>query len=460
MMKLTVAKLAEVIKAEPAGQPDGMVSGVSTDTRSISNGDCFFAIAGENFDGHDYVSQAFEKGAVCAVVDRDMHSPAGKTVLRVDDTIRALGDLARYYRKSCGFKVIGITGSVGKTTVRQIVYHVLSGHFRVHQSPKNFNNDIGLPMTLLGADADDEIVVAELGTNYPGEIGYLTRIALPDAAMVTNVYPAHLEGFGSVEKIAQEKLSIAEGLNDEGFFLINGDLHRLVEICKDRGVPFRTFGTTGECDFLASDIVLEDSGSSFYLKSIMGSGPVRLPLAGPGNVQNAAAAWGLCNLFGLSIQQFAAAVETLPAVAMRGELLEIGTLRVLSDCYNANPASMQNALATLGHLNSDKKRRSVFICGDMAELGADSEKLHAELGAEIARQGIQVVVAAGRLATVAAEAAGRNADYNLEVRCFEDTAAACNNLKEFVKDNDIVLVKGSRSAKLETAIDKLRELFN
>ncbi|MFQ5772334.1 MAG: UDP-N-acetylmuramoyl-tripeptide--D-alanyl-D-alanine ligase, partial [bacterium] len=228
MKKFSIEALARIIKGriERDTSHDSYFTGVSIDSRTTKAGDCFFAIPGENFDGHDYVSDAFAKGAICAVINKNRvtgHVPRG-TVLKVDDTVKALGDLAREYRQQAGFKVVAITGSVGKTMTRQITYHVLSQHYHVFASPKNFNNKIGLPLTLLSASPEHQIVIAELGSNHPGEIAYLTRIAQPDIAVVTNVYPAHLEGFGDLQTIVREKLSISEGLQPGGALIINADL--------------------------------------------------------------------------------------------------------------------------------------------------------------------------------------------------------------------------------------------
>ena len=433
-------------------------TGVSTDSRSTKAGDCFFAIPGENFDGHDYVSDAFAKGAVCAVVGKDIDSEksAGKCLLKVEDTIRALGELAGEYRRQAGYKVVAITGSAGKTTTRQIIYHALSQRFRVYQAPKSFNNQIGLPLTLLGAAANDQIVIAELGSNHPGEIPYLTRIAEPDIAVVTNVHPAHLEGFGDLQAIIQEKSSISEGLKPDGVLIINGDFDRLVEACRARGLRFITFGKSDGCDYRAGNIRPDGQASRFTIDGV----EVFLPLAGPGNVENALAAWAACSQLGLTIDDFAQAIETLSPVSMRTELLQIGTLTVLSDCYNANPASMRNALEIMANLDPTGQRREVFICGDMAELGGQAERLHAELGGNIAQAGVQLLLAVGKFAKIAAEAAQASAEYDLKIKCFEDTVSAYNNLHEFIKDYDIILVKGSRVVKLEMLVEKLNELFS
>jgi len=459
MKKFPVEKLSQIIKACPRQDAsDDFFTGISTDSRTVKAGDCFFALAGENFDGHDYIADAFAKGAVCAVANKNrVTDPVScGTVLKVDDTIKALGDFAGEYRRGAGYKVVAITGSVGKTTTRQIAYHVLSRHFRVYQSPKNFNNNIGLPLTLLGADPEHQIVIAELGTNHPGEIACLTRIAQPNVAVVINVHPAHLEGLGDLQTITREKLSIAEGLQPDGALIINADLVKQTQDFNYQlpvtNNEILTFGKSEPSDYQVHNITYNDFSSSFTINGMK----IELPLPGLGNVENAVAAWAICSRFGLTIDYFAQAVKTIKAIPMRLEMLQIGTLTVINDCYNANPASMKNALDILSNLNTKRKGRLVFICGDMAELGQQSQALHAELGAAVAQAGVQVLLAVGKYATTTAEAARQTADYDLQTMCFEDTISACNNVQEFIKDYDIILVKGSRTAKLEMVIEKLK----
>ncbi len=454
LVKMTGAKLLP----SDTTKCSSYFTGVSTDSRTIETGNCFFAVRGENFDGHDYVPSVFAKGAACAVVSRDLCNEelADKCMLLVDDTIKALGDFAAGYRRQSGFKVVAITGSAGKTTTRQIIHHVLSKHFKVHQSPKSFNNNIGLPLTLLTADPDDQIIVAEIGSNHPGEISPLTNIAAPDIAVVTNVYPAHLEGFGNLQTIAKEKLSISDGLIPGGVFIINGDLSELLEACRAKGCRFLTFGKSEFCDYRACDIRSEGLASRFTIDGT----EINLPLAGPGNVENSLAAWAVCSQMGLSIDNFAAAVKTISSVSMRAELLQIGTLKVLNDCYNANPASMKNALDILNNIGTSGERRLVFICGEMAELGEQAERLHAELGAAIAKTKVRLLMTVGRLAKITADNASANVDHDLEIKCFDDTISASNNLDESIKDYDIILVKGSRTARLETIVEKLKGIFS
>ena len=389
------------------------------------------------------------------MVNRGAIESQRSKILLVDDTIKALGQFAHQYRLKNNFKVIAITGSVGKTTTRQIVYHVLSKHYRCRQAPKNFNNDIGLPLTLLGASAEEKIIVAELGSNYPGEIAYLAQIAQPDVAVVTNVHPAHLAGFGDLEAIIQEKLSISEGLREDGVLIINGDLAPLAETCRTAKRNFVTFGRGKQCDIQAVDVTFSNSGSRFVIDGT----EISLSLPGPGNIENALAAWSVCSRFGISIDDFACAVGDLSAVAMRTELLQAGTLTILNDCYNANPASMRNALEILANFGRVKTSRLVFICGDMAELADKSCELHTELGSLIAQAKVQLLLTVGEYAKITAQAAKRKADYKLQTKLFKDTLSVCNMLPKLIKDNDIILLKGSRAAKLEMAVEKLKELF-
>ncbi len=457
MKKFSIKDLSKIITApQPSITADQQLffTGVSTDSRTIKTGDCFFAVTGENFDGNNYVLNAFAKGASCAVVSKNVppNQFQGKFVFRVHDTIKALGDFAAEYRRQCTFKVVAITGSVGKTTVRQIVYHVLSRHYLAFQAPKNFNNNIGLPLTLLGADPDHQVVIVELGANHPGEIAYLTNTAQPNIAVITNVYPAHLEGFGNVHAVEKEKLSISQGLPPDGILIINS------AVASPTAHPAKiiTFGKSDDSDFHARNISFDGTGSRFTIDDT----DIFLPLPGPGNIENALAAWAVCSQFDLTIDDFNQALKTLSAVPMRAEVLQTGTLTILNDCYNANPASMKNALDILANIASKENRRPVFICGDMAELGQYTRALHAELGQNVARAEVRLLVTVGVQAEIVATSAKNAAKYGLQTKSFTDVFSACNNLKKFIKNYDIVLVKGSRINKLDLTVEKLKELFS
>ncbi|MBN1816437.1 MAG: UDP-N-acetylmuramoyl-tripeptide--D-alanyl-D-alanine ligase [Sedimentisphaerales bacterium] len=453
---LSIHELSRAIQGE-VGQDllndPSRVGAISTDSRTVRAGDCFFAIQGPTFDGHDFVEQALDKGAVCAVVREDCVI-SSKRVMRVPDTIKALGDLARWYRQRMGFKIVAITGSAGKTTTREIVHYVLSRQYRCHQAGKSYNNAIGLPLTILWADQDREVVIVELGSNAPGEIAYLTGIACPDIAVVTNTLPAHLEGFGTLEAIVEEKASIVSGLRAGGIFLINGDQDILVKYCRQKELDFSSFGCGKDCDIRAVQVCSEGNHGRLTVEGVS----IEVPLCGRANVLNVLAAWAVCRQFGVSVTEFAGAVSSFQPVSMRLQIEKAGPLLLLNDCYNANPASMANALECLELVAEKEHRRSLFVCGTMAELGAESERLHEILGAQAAHHGVRTLLATGPFGPAVARGfAGIRSGAIVEV--FETTDLLCDNLQGFVQPDDIVLVKGSRSARLEKAVRRLEMLF-
>ncbi len=456
MKPMAVEKIAEVLGAEVIGAVSGgrMVTRVCTDSRQVKEGDCFFAIKGENFDGHDHVDEAFDKGAVCAVVCED-GAGGDAAIIKVDDTVKSLGDLARWYRGQLRCEVIAITGSAGKTTTREMMYHALSADYKCLQAEKSFNNEIGVPLTILSADAKHEVVITELGSSAPGEISYLTGIAQPNIAVVTNIFPAHLERLGNIEGIIKEKASISEGLRADGVLIINGDFRRLVDHYKQSGRKFITFGMGVDCDVRAEGI----STKGAVGKLIIGWEKISVNAAGRGNCENALCAWAVCKSMSVSMIKFAKAMESFGQISMRLEIEMFGTVTVINDCYNANPASMRNALDCLCDIAKRKKRRSIFVCGSMAELGDRSEAMHKELGRAICEEGVNVLIAVGPFARVVAEGAEKSGNNKLRVYVFEKTEELCNNLEKIVAPDDIVLVKGSRNMKLERAVDRLRALF-
>jgi UDP-N-acetylmuramoyl-tripeptide--D-alanyl-D-alanine ligase len=457
MKSLELKKLADILNGSLHGDPNepAAITGISTDSRNITAGDCFFAIKGENFDGHDHIKDALSKGAACAVV-QDLPENPTTPIIKVDDCVTALGKLARWYRKELNFKCIAITGSAGKTTTRRMIHHVLSKKYNCLQSEKSFNNSIGLPMTILAAEDDHEIVIAELGSNAPGEISYLTDIAAPDIAVVTNIYPAHLEGFTSIEGIAKEKSSIKDALRADGKLIINGDFPDLVALCKDTSAECISFGTAANCDIQTQNIKTLGATGQLTIDSF----EITVPTPGKANCLNALCAWSVCSTFGVTLEEFADSIKTLPQTSMRMQFETFGPVTVINDCYNANPASMENALDCLETTALSQKRRSVFICGTMAELGDQSENLHQSLGELISQKNISLLLTVGPFADTIANAAQKSGKNHPETHIFKNTELLCNKLQGFTQPDDIILVKGSRSMKLENAVEKLRELFS
>jgi UDP-N-acetylmuramoyl-tripeptide--D-alanyl-D-alanine ligase len=430
-------------------------NGVSIDSRTIQPGNAFFAIAGENFDGHDFVSTAIEKGAACLIVEREVDMPDGCQAawVQVNDCIEALAQFASWYRQQLTAKVVAITGSVGKTTTRQILYQILSRFFKCRQAPGSFNNQIGLPLTVLSAEDEDDILLLELGSNNPGEIEKLTIIANPDIAIITAVAPSHLAGFGSLDNIIKEKASIAQGLWAGGVLYLNGDQPDLFDYVKRHfDVRIVTFGENDKCDVRGID--LETTGIQGSLK--INGHRVPVPLAGKANLSNVLTAWSVCRDLGISLEDFIEAVQSLKSVFMRLEVENIGPLTVINDCYNANPASMSNALYCLSSMARNTGKRKVFIAGSMAELGSQSESLHEQLGQEAVSEGVSVLLAAGPFSEPILQGAGRD---SCLMCAFKETEQLCDNLHKWIQPDDIVLVKGSRSANLEKAVQRLKELF-
>lgn len=456
MQPISIQQIAEIVEGrfqDAAADLSGEVSGVTIDSRTAGMGQLFVAIAGENFDGHDYIAAAFEKGAVCAIAQRAAEMPG--PVIIVDDTIAALGRLAAWYRQQLSAEVIAITGSAGKTTTRQIMHQVLSGFYRCRQAPKSFNNNIGVPLTVLSAEADDELLLLELGSNHPGEIAELTAIARPNRAVVTFIGPAHLAGFGTIENILKEKASIALGLTENGRLYVNGDQPELVEYVKNTyDVDLTTFGETGKCDIIGTG--LETIGSVGTL-TIEGQ-CIQVPLSGRAVLINILTVWSVCRDLKVSLSDFSEIIGRLKPVSMRMEVKKANSLTILNDCYNASPASMANALETLRSFRTGGNRRLVFIAGAMGELGDASAQLHYELGQKAAAESVDILLVSGEFSADVLMGVVQSERKAL-VQAFENTAQLCDNLHKYIQPDDIVLVKGSRLAGLERAVQRLEELY-
>jgi len=460
MLPITLGQLADAVKGRFQNMPvdsDRQIGHVSIDSRTIEAGDLFVAIRGDVFDGHDFAVCAAQKGACCIVADHPLDVPleSGTAVLVVEDTIVALGRLAAWYRQRLGARVIAITGSAGKTTTRQMLHHVLSRFYRCRQAQKSFNNHIGVPLTILSAQPEDEYLILELGSNHPGEIAYLTNLSKPDLAVITFIGPAHLEGFRTLDNILREKASIAEGLSAGGTVYANGDQPELVSYLKET-YPVRTItsGTIDSCDIIGTQ--LSTSGPSGTL--VIDGTRVEVPLPGRANLHNCLTVWSVCRDLKVSLSDFAGAVRTIPPVCMRLEVQVMGPLTVLNDCYNANPASMANALGCLGAMAKEKAARAVFVAGSMGELGDRAAHLHVELGQTAAREGVDLLLACGPFAEQILEGA-HDVNGGLSACAYENTAQLCDNLHKWLKPDDIVLVKGSRSAGLEQAIGRIQQLY-
>jgi len=430
------------------------VQGVTTDTRSAGAGQLFFALRGQRTDGHEYLAQAAQAGCAAAIVAAGANVPPetlaafGAGVMAVADTTVALGDLAARHRKLVSAPaVIGVTGSNGKTTVKRMIHHILSRRLRGTCSPKSFNNNIGLPLTLLGVSPGDDYVICEIGTNAPGEIAALSRMARPHLAVITSIGPAHLERLGSIERVAVEKASILESLTDDGLGVIWADSPQLAKAVRHYRCRLIRFGESSEADLRLTGLAPMGRCQRFQLNGRLW---VDLPLPGRHNAMNALAAIAAAQRFGVDQSDSAAALADFGGAAMRLEWIEVGSGALINDAYNANPASMAAAADVLAGCVGSRK---VFVVGDMKELGEKSRELHLEAGRTAGRCGVDLVIAVGPLGRYIAEGAS---ELGVATAAFETVQAAAEGAAGLVRPGDTVLVKGSRSMGMEGLIPAIR----
>ncbi|WHZ19591.1 MAG: UDP-N-acetylmuramoyl-tripeptide--D-alanyl-D-alanine ligase [Rhodanobacteraceae bacterium] len=424
---------------------DALVHGVSTDTRTLKPGELFVALKGEHHDGHDHVAEAAARGAVAVLVARRVEAELPQVV--VADTLHALGDLASAVRAQRDVTVIGITGSNGKTTVKTLTARILARHGATHSNAASFNNEIGLPLTLLAMPRDTRFAVLEMGAGKPGDIAYLAAIARPRIGLVNNIGPAHLERMHTLEGIAETKGAMYQALPPDGVAVINADDAFAIYFAGLAGTRrILRFGIDAPADVQAADIRMHADSSDFELLTPAGRTAVHLPLPGRHNIANALAAATLTYATGVGLNDIASGLRDAEAVA--GRLLRRASPQgwtLIDDSYNANPGSMLAAVATLALQPGERW----LVLGDMAELGPDSAALHAGIGRAARERGIERVYAVGTQAANAAEAFGPDA------RVFPNQSALIETLRGDLHAKVSVLVKGSHSSHMERVVEAL-----
>lgn len=436
------------------------IVGICTDTRAVELGNLFVALKGANFDGHKFLQEARNKGAVGALVESDEEAPEHLGRVLVPDTQKALGDLARHYRRYFNIPVIGITGSYGKTSTRALLDAALGSKFKTLSSQANFNNEIGVPMTLFQLDETHEAAVIEMGMRGRGQIEYLAKIAEPTIGVVTNIGPQHIELLGSLDEIALAKAELVEALPEDGLAVLPFDspfFELLHSKCRCRVV---TFGTQVGADYRVTQVQISPEGGvefSVEFGTRQKSQPVVLRLPGVHNAVNASAAFALAHQLGVEPEGIALALENaeLPGARMRVVKTSSGAT-LIDDCYNAGPDSMRAALQTL--LDFPGSGRRVAVLGDMKELGEFSESEHRKIGV-FAGQFVELLVGVGgetRPLLNAAVESAREVENEMEVHWFETASEAKEAVQAMVQENDVMLVKGSRSVALEAVVEELR----
>lgn len=443
---MRLAWIAQVINGRPDRPLDGTeVSGISTDTRTLRPGNLFFALRGARFDAHDFVGEAFRRGAAGAVVERAVEGAAGP-LLCVPDTWKALGDLAAAWRMALPGRVIGVAGSNGKTTTKDMIAHLLGRDRRVVKAQGSFNNLAGVPLTIFQADSGTQAVVLEIGTNRPGEVARLGAVARPDVAVIVSVGAEHLEGLGSIDGVADEETSLLDFLRAGGFAVVNDDprIRARLRLPPTKAV---TFGFGAEADVRPERVERESGGMRFRLRGV----DFRLGLLGEWNVQNALAAVAVALHEGVSLEECARRLADFRGPKMRMERMELGGVTILNDAYNSNPESASRAVREFARLEA--RGRRIAVMGDMKELGAASQEYHRALGRLLAESGVDVVVGVGPECRALLEEVGAAA----ETRAFARVEELRAVLGELVRPGDAVLLKGSRSVGLEQVVKWIGE---
>ena len=430
-------------------------TGVTIDSRAVKKGNIFIAIVGVNRDGHDFIDEAVKKGAAAVIISKKITVPSGIWVICVKDTTKALGALAAAHRLRFNYPVIAITGSAGKTSSKELIFAVLSRRYRVLKSKGSFNNHWGVPLTLLNMNDKYQATILELGTNHPGEIGYLTRMTRPDIVVLTNVGPCHLEGLKTVDDVYREKKSIIDGLPVNGTVIFNQDdpyLKRLKRLGKKQ---LYSYGLKGQADFAADYIRINKNGTlNFILNKRY---PVKLRTPVRENVSNALSAVACGRKLNVPFDDIVKGLGRCSFKQQRQQIERVGGLIIINDSYNANPVSFRSALTTLK--NFPVKGRRIAVCADMLELGKDAVRLHEELADVLSAGGVDIILSLGPMMKHFVRKVRRFCP-DIKTCCFDDIRQLNTMLVKTAAEGDVILVKGSRGMRTEGCVDFLKKKFS
>lgn len=455
----TIEELRPLFPLGVRGLIHRQFDGISTDTRKIKPGMIFLALAGENFDGHNFLMQAVEKGAAAVVVNAAFDVPEEVerqvTVFAAEDTLKAYQAIGRLWREKFDIPVIAITGSNGKTTTKDLTAAVLSGKYKVLKTEANFNNEIGLPLTLLNLRPEHEAAVVEMGMRGLGQIAELVAIAEPNVGVVTNVGETHMELLGSLENIARAKGELPEGIPADGKVILNADDVLVAAMAKKTKAQVITFGLKNEATVYAKDVVFDNAGfTKFTVVMPIGTLDLQLPILGMHNVYNALAGIAVGYSQGFTAAEIAAGLANYQATKMRFEAIEFNGMHLINDAYNASPMSTKAALENLKIVAQGRK---ILVMGDMFELGNVEETAHRNIGLWAADLQLDAVFTRGELTRFTAEEA-RDKGVK-EVAAFASHEDLAQYLKQYLQPGDTVLFKGSHGMHMEKVIELLKELW-
>ena len=453
MDRITLGKIAEVTRGYMiSGDPEHEIMSVTTDSRVAADGCLFIALKGENHDAHDFVGSARENGCNAFLISEKEAADRlpGADVVFVSDTLKAMQDLAHYYLESLGIKKVAVTGSVGKTSTRDMAWYIMNEMFKTGRPEKNFNNEVGVPLTIFGLDSSYEAVVLEEGLEHAGDIHRLSAITRPDVCVITNIGISHIENLGTRENIFRAKLEVADFMQPGGKLIVNSDSDFLSKDNIDRDLTIVECGTDTACDYYVHDVVDRGvDGVSFGLRTPDGEIQIELPVPGAHNAVNAALAAAAAQCFGASADDIKNDLSKLRLTGKRLLVKEGNGIRAIDDSYNAAPASMKSAVDTL--MNTGGKRHIALLAG-MNELGENSEKYHREVGEYVKKKSPDVLIGIGEKARAIVEAASGGSTYAV---WFPDKESFYEEMSGLVKAGDTVLVKGSNAYKMSEAADRL-----
>ncbi len=452
MKNLTLRNIAKVCNGTCFGNEavlDMEVASITTDSRKASKGCLFVPIVGERADGHHFIPNVREAGALAALSERELPEETLPYIL-VDSSLQAVKDIAEYYLEQLQIPVVGISGSVGKTSTKEVIASVLSEKYRTLKTDGNFNNELGLPLTVFRLREEDEIAVLEMGISDFGEMTRLAKIAKPDTGVITNIGTCHLENLGDRDGVFRAKTEMFAYIKEHGHIVVNGDDDKLEAVTERNGIKPDFFGMDPKNNIYASDIEsLGLKGMSCVIHSDGEQFQVHIPIPGKHMIYNALAAAAVGKIYGLTAEEIKAGIEKLQPISGRFHIVETDRYTIIDDCYNANPMSMKASLDVL----KDAVGRKVAILGDMGELGKDELALHRGVGEHAAEVGIDVCICVGPLSREIAEAA--SADPNLKVIHKNSREELLAGLDQYVQTGDTILVKASHFMKFEEVLDRL-----
>ena len=457
-----IARACGGVYVGPEASRQAVIAGAVTDSRQVEKGYLFIALKGARVDGHDFIPEVFEKGALAALVEKEPEPSAGPCI-RVASTLEAMKKLAAFYRQELRIKVVGITGSVGKTSTKEMIASVLEQKYRVLKTENNHNNEIGVPLTIFRIREEHEAAVLEMGISDFGEMHRLAEMTRPDICVITNIGRCHLENLGTRDGILEAKTESFEHLQPEGIAILNGDDDKLCTKKDVNGRPALFYGIGAEANRSEDGVLMAEKsvyatdvenlgmeGMRAKIHTPKGEFAAYIPLAGEHNVYNALAGTAVGLMLDLTLEEIAEGIGAVKTVKGRNNLMEKDGVTVIDDCYNANPDSMRASIAVLAHTQG----RKIAVLGDMGELGREERSLHRYVGDAVAKSGIDVLFAAGKLAREYADAAQGS---GCEIHYYEDVDAMLPELTACVKAGDTVLVKASHFMNFERVVKTLME---